>query len=96
MPYLALFGAAVLYVSDLLQPAFASMAEGIKGGKGLIEWAINGLLQVISIGAKMLIPFYTDLFAGYSIPTTASSLVAFYQGRTPVYAEFAKVVAGNP
>jgi hypothetical protein len=49
-----------------------------------------------SIGAKMLIPFYTDLFSGYSIPRESSSLVTFYQGRTPVFTEFKNVVAGNP
>jgi hypothetical protein len=48
------------------------------------------------IGAKMLIPFYTDLFSGYSIPTNTNSLLAFYQGRTTVYTEFSNVVAGTP
>ncbi len=49
-----------------------------------------------SIGAKMLIPFYTDLFSGYTVPTDSSSMVAFYQGRTPAYTEFKNVVSGNP
>jgi len=48
------------------------------------------------INARMLIPFYTDLFSGYTIPTTSSALAAFYQGRTPVYTEFHNVVAGTP
>jgi hypothetical protein len=48
------------------------------------------------ISARMLIPFYTDLFSGYTVPTTSSALAAFYQGRTPVYTEFHNVVAGHP
>jgi hypothetical protein len=48
------------------------------------------------IGARMLIPFYTDLFSGYTVPTTTSSLTAFYSGRTPVFTEFKNVVAGKP
>jgi hypothetical protein len=49
-----------------------------------------------SIKAKMLIPFYTDLFSGYTVPTTSSALINFYHGRTPVYTEFHNVVAGHP
>ena len=49
-----------------------------------------------SIGATMLMPFYTDLFSGYTVPTDTNSLLTFYQGRTPVYTEFCNVVAGKP
>jgi hypothetical protein len=49
-----------------------------------------------SMGVKMMMPFYTDLFSGYSIPTGTNSMLTFYQGRTPVYAEFCNVVAGKP
>jgi hypothetical protein len=49
-----------------------------------------------SIGAKMLIPFYTDLFSGYTVPTTTNSLLAFYLGTTPIFTEFSRVVAGIP
>lgn len=49
-----------------------------------------------SIHAKMLIPFYTDLFSGYTVPTNSSALVTFYQGRTPIFTEFHNVVAGRP
>jgi len=48
------------------------------------------------INAKMLIPFYTDLFSGYTVPTTSSALTAFYLGRTPVYTEFHNVIGGHP
>jgi len=54
---------------------------------------INTVYQFgLSIHAKMLVPFYTNLFSGYSVPTTADGLVAFYQGRTPAYSAFCKVV----
>ena len=49
-----------------------------------------------SIGATMLVPFYTNLFSGYSVPTDTNSLLTFYQGTTPVYTEFKNVVAGKP
>lgn len=49
-----------------------------------------------SIGAKMLMPFYTDLFCGYTTPTDTQSWLTFYQGRTPVYDEFTNAVAGQP
>lgn len=49
-----------------------------------------------SIGARMLMPFYTDLFSGYVVPTNTNSLLTFYQGRTSVYTEFRNVVAGKP
>jgi hypothetical protein len=48
------------------------------------------------IDARMLIPFYTDLFSGYIVPTTSNALVNFYHGRSPVYTEFHNVVAGHP
>jgi len=49
-----------------------------------------------SIGAEMLMPFYTNLFSGYTVPTGSKTLVTFYEGRTPAYTEFSNVVAGNP
>jgi len=51
------------------------------------------------IGASMVIPFYTDLLASYSLsgtsPTTPSQIVSLYQQRTPVFYEFQKVIASG-
>jgi hypothetical protein len=52
------------------------------------QWMTAIYSYAQSIHAKMLIPFYTDLFSGYTIPTTSSALVSFYQGRTPAYYAF--------
>jgi len=60
------------------------------------QWMKSFYSYAQSINARMLIPFYTDLFSGYTVPTNSSALVAFYQGRTPVYTEFHNVVAGKP
>ena len=60
------------------------------------QWMKSFYSYAQSIKAKMLIPFYTDLFSGYTVPTTSSALITFYQGRTPVYTEFHNVVAGHP
>jgi hypothetical protein len=60
------------------------------------QWMKSFYSYAQLINAKMLIPFYTNLFSGYTIPTTSSALVKFYQGRTPVYTEFHNVVAGHP
>ena len=49
-----------------------------------------------SIGATMLMPFFTNLFSGYTVPTGTNSLIAFYLGRTQAYTAFSNVVAGNP
>lgn len=49
----------------------------------------------LSIHAKMLIPFYTDLFSGYTIPTATSALLTFFQGRTQAYTAFRNVVSGK-
>jgi hypothetical protein len=47
-----------------------------------------------SIGATMLMPFFTNLFSGYTVPTGTNSLITFYQGRTPAYTEFSDLIAG--
>jgi hypothetical protein len=60
------------------------------------QWMKSFYTYAQSIKAKMLIPFYTDLFSGYTVPTTSGALITFYQGRTPVYTEFHNVVAGHP
>ncbi|MDA4131774.1 MAG: hypothetical protein OK454_01435 [Thaumarchaeota archaeon] len=60
------------------------------------QWMKSFYSYAQSIKAKMLIPFYTDLFSGYTVPTTSSALITFYHGRTPVYTEFHNVVAGTP
>lgn len=59
------------------------------------QWMTSLYPYAQSIHAKMLIPFYTNLFSGYTVPTNSSGLVAFYQGRTPVYAAFCKIVAAG-
>jgi hypothetical protein len=48
-----------------------------------------------SIGATMLMPFFTNLFSGYTVPTSTNSLITFYQGRTPAFTQFSAVVAGT-
>jgi hypothetical protein len=58
------------------------------------QWMTSFYSYAQSIDARMLIPFYTNLFSGYSIPTTSSALVTFYNGRTPVFTAFHNVVAG--
>jgi hypothetical protein len=60
------------------------------------QWMKSFYSYAQSIHARMLIPFYTDLFSGYTVPTNSSALVTFYQGRTPVYTEFHNLVAGTP
>ncbi|HEV2389928.1 MAG TPA: hypothetical protein VGS04_04305 [Nitrososphaerales archaeon] len=60
------------------------------------QWMKSLYYYGLSINARMLIPFYTDLFSGYTVPTSSSALVTFYQGRTPVFTEFQNVVAGHP
>lgn len=58
------------------------------------QWMKSFYSYAQSIRARMLIPFYTDLFSGYTVPTNSSALVTFYQGRTPVYTAFHSVVVG--
>jgi hypothetical protein len=58
------------------------------------RWMTSFYSYAQSISAKMLIPFYTNLFSGYTVPTTSSALVTFYQGRTPVYTAFRNIVVG--
>jgi hypothetical protein len=58
------------------------------------QWMTSFYSYAQLINAKMLIPFYTDLFSGYSIPTTSSALITFYHGRTPVYTAFHNIVVG--
>jgi hypothetical protein len=58
------------------------------------QWMKSFYAYAQSIRARMLIPFYTDLFSGYTVPTTSSSLIAFYQGRTPVFTAFHNIVVG--
>jgi hypothetical protein len=48
-----------------------------------------------SIGASMLMPFYTNLFSGFTIPTTTKGLTSFYQNRTTVYTAFKNVVSDH-
>ncbi|HZW55674.1 MAG TPA: hypothetical protein VFF30_05235 [Nitrososphaerales archaeon] len=49
------------------------------------------------IHALMLIPFYTDLFASYSLtsssPTSASQILSLYQQRTDVYQEYRNIIS---
>jgi len=47
-----------------------------------------------SIGATMFMPFFTNLFSGYTVPTDTNSLIAFYHGRTQAYTAFSNVVVG--
>ncbi len=50
-------------------------------------------------GAKMVIPFFTDLFASYSLtptsPTDSSQIVSLYSQRTPVFYAYGNVIASN-
>ncbi len=49
------------------------------------------------INASMIVPFYTNLFASYSLtgssPTQASQIISLYQQRTPVFYEFQSIIA---
>jgi hypothetical protein len=58
------------------------------------RWMTSFYSYAQSINAKMLIPFYTDLFSGYAVPTSSSALITFYQGRTPIYTAFHNIVVG--
>jgi len=49
------------------------------------------------IGAQMIIPFYTDLFASYSFsstsPTSSSQVLSLLQQRMPIYYEFTNIAS---
>ncbi len=51
------------------------------------------------IGAKMVIPFFTDIFASYSLtsssPTDPTQIVSLYSQRTPVFYSYGNVIAAN-
>ncbi len=51
-----------------------------------------------SVHAKAIMPFYTDLFASYSLtdtsPSDASQIVSLLQQRNPVYYEYQAIAAG--
>ncbi len=51
------------------------------------------------MGAKMIIPFFTDIFASYSLtsssPTDPTQIVSLYSQRTPVFYSYGRVIASN-
>ncbi len=51
------------------------------------------------IGAKMVIPFFTDIFASYGLtsssPTDPTQIISLYSQRTPVYYSYGNVIASN-
>jgi hypothetical protein len=46
------------------------------------------------IGARFLIPFFTDQLASYSFDTNSSDIVAAYSQRTPIYQAFVSLPEG--
>lgn len=61
------------------------------------EWIQVLYYFAININATMIIPFYTDLFASYTLqstsPTSASQLLSLFQQRTAIYSAFQGVAA---
>ncbi len=48
--------------------------------------------------AQMIIPFFTDLFASYSLPTSTDStqILSMYNQKTPVFSSYSDIIAGKP
>ena len=50
----------------------------------------------LKVHAQTIEPFYTDLFASYGTPPQdPTSLVQFFQNRTPVFSEFQQIISTN-
>lgn len=52
------------------------------------------------IHASALMPFYTDLFASYSLttssPTDSAQIISLFNQRTPVYNEYSSIISASP
>ncbi len=61
-----------------------------------VQW-MKALYQfALYIHAQGVSPFFTDFFASYGArPASSSGLLSYYSKRTPVFYEFAKVIAEN-
>ncbi len=61
-----------------------------------VQWAEVLYEFLATIDARGVALFYTDAMASYSTPPqTASGLVSFYQGRTPVFYEVQNLTSAN-
>ncbi len=61
------------------------------------EWMLVLYYFALTVHATAVMPFYTDLFASYSLtsgsPTDSAQIISLYQQRTPVFSEFRAIIA---
>lgn len=61
-----------------------------------VDWSTFNTYVAFKVHATGIVPFFTDFLASYnSRPTVSSSLVSYYQERTPIFHAFKNLIAGN-
>lgn len=64
------------------------------------QWILALYYFAEHIHASAVMPFFTDLFASYSLtdssPTNSAQIIALYNQRTPVYSEFKAIISASP
>ena len=61
-----------------------------------VNWSIVNYYCAFKIHATGIVPFFTDFLASYNArPTDPTSLLSYYQERTPVFSSFQNMIAQN-